>query len=331
MMMLCGGRQIPHRKIAAIPHTTAALTDRATAFDEGFGIHLETVAAHVNQDAETRDYYDHRQLRFADLTPRGEYYRQVADLLTYSQNLSRYFEVRENYFAFESAWQEPDYLRVQLEKSRDFATLRNANQLLQSEGFAATVFFYLRDRQAKVLNALAEMFATKPFTGGQPWLLHFISTYAKLYPDEAAAVHDVLLDLSHGVFVDPGAAGLWKQQYLAALRLDVKGLNLGGIAEARKRWRELAKDPAAIYSRLGPQIPCRVKGVTVLIAVFGRKMPVGFDVNTVQKAVIGIVPGITPKEIDSWALARDSAPFKNADDFRSRSGLSASSLEALQF
>src|SRR6266508_4308910 len=38
LSMLNGGRQVPKREIASISHTTAALTDRGTAFDEGFAI-----------------------------------------------------------------------------------------------------------------------------------------------------------------------------------------------------------------------------------------------------------------------------------------------------
>src|ERR1035438_6993454 len=39
MEMLAGGRQLDGKDIASIPHTTAALTDRTTAFSEGYAIH----------------------------------------------------------------------------------------------------------------------------------------------------------------------------------------------------------------------------------------------------------------------------------------------------
>jgi hypothetical protein len=35
LSMLAGGREVPKREIAAIPHTVAALSDRGTAFDRG--------------------------------------------------------------------------------------------------------------------------------------------------------------------------------------------------------------------------------------------------------------------------------------------------------
>jgi len=40
LMMLIGDREVPARQIASIPHSTASLSDRTTAFSEGFAIHL---------------------------------------------------------------------------------------------------------------------------------------------------------------------------------------------------------------------------------------------------------------------------------------------------
>ena len=47
MAMLAGGRQLDGKQVTAIPHTTAALSDRSTAFNEGYAIHLETLEAHI--------------------------------------------------------------------------------------------------------------------------------------------------------------------------------------------------------------------------------------------------------------------------------------------
>ncbi|HSE42903.1 MAG TPA: hypothetical protein VLH08_19230, partial [Acidobacteriota bacterium] len=63
LAILNGGKKIPQLGIASIPHTTAALTDRGTAFDEGFAIHLETLAAHYLNDPEIRSRYDHQSFQ----------------------------------------------------------------------------------------------------------------------------------------------------------------------------------------------------------------------------------------------------------------------------
>ena len=193
LSMLNGGKGIPSRSIASIPHTTAALTDRGTAFDEGFAIHLETLVAHIGADSVLRDRYDHSRFLFGAAGQRqSEYYRQSMDLLSFSQTRTRYYEVRENTFAFAPAFKGPDYLRVQLEKSRDFTELRDANQLLQSEGFYATFFFsflvrgikaptadIIRDRQEQMLATLAEIFRSRPSEADSPYPLHFVDTFLR--------------------------------------------------------------------------------------------------------------------------------------------------------
>ena len=142
-------------------------------------------------------------------------------------------------------------MRVQPDKSRDFATLRDANQLLQSEGFYATFFFSLmvrgasaptedviRDRQDRLLATLAEMFRSQPVDADSPFLSHFVETFMQSYPADAGELVDVLLDLSHGVFVDPRAATMWREQYLGALRFDLAERNNERINNARSEWKE---------------------------------------------------------------------------------------------
>ena len=117
--MLAGGRQLDGREVPSIPHSTAALSDRTTAFSEGYAIHLETLAAHLARGADLRRRRYHEAAGFGDAPYReSEYYRAAADLTTHSQDQARYFDVRENHFAFESALRGPDYLRVQLERAR---------------------------------------------------------------------------------------------------------------------------------------------------------------------------------------------------------------------
>src|SRR5580704_12794512 len=99
------------------------------------------------------------------------------------------------------------------------------------------------------MNALAEMVATPTFGEESPHLLHFVESYGKLYPDEASQAMDVLLDLSHGVFVESIAAKRWRELYAAALRLDMEHLGLEEIKEVRARWKKLAGDSKILYSQ----------------------------------------------------------------------------------
>ncbi len=346
LAMLAGGREIPKREMAAIPHTVAALTDRGTAFDEGFAISLETLAGHFSGAPEVRKQYRHEQFLVGPQAKmRAEYYRPSADLLTFAQTFARYGEVRDNAFAFAPAFTGPDYLRVQMEKARDCASLRDADQLLASEGFTASFFFTLlvrgekppgedgvRARENAVMTALAKTLGSDAQSPDAPLLLEFVEGYGRLYPAEWREVVDVLLDLSRGVFVDPDAAAMWRAHYLAALGLDLAHLGRDRIEGARERWRsEVMANPKVLHSRLGPPLRCEITGRSVKLVGMGSERPLSFDVNTVEEGVMRMIPGITEAEVVSWSAQRAKAPFTGVEDFKTRSVLSPASLASFTF
>ncbi len=345
MEMLAGGRQLDGKEISSIPHSTATLSDRTTAFSEGYAIHLETLAAHLNHDRSARQRYHRELVLFGDAPFReAEYFHHSADLASFSQNVARYLDVRDNNFSFESAFQGPEYLRVQLEKTRDFATVRDANQLLQSEGFYASFFFLfvvrgrakpaesvLAEREQQILRAMQAVFSSSSSDSSRPWLLDLVAEYVKLFPDQKAAIVDSLNDLSHGVFVDPSAAALWREHYLATLRLDQQKMNIQAINGARKKWRvQVLENPKILYSRLGPEIPCAVPGTKVRLEAFGEDALVRFDLNTAPAAILRLIPGITDAEVAGWGAQRNERPFRSVDDFRSRGFLRQSVLDAVK-
>ena len=340
LAILNGGKKIPQLGIVSIPHTTAALTDRGTAFDEGFAIHLETLAAHYLNDPDIRSRYDHQNFQAGVPSMLGEYHRIAGDLLSYSQTSTRYIEVRENYFAFAPAFKGPDYFRVQLEKPRDFTTLRDANQLLQSEGFHASFFFthmvrgshpayddVISGRQTKMLEVLAAVLSEKN-DGHTPFLLSFVENYLSKFPDEGKEVMDVFLDLCHGVFVDKNAAKLWRDHYLGALHLDIAEKENKPIETARAQWRtQVIADPKILYSLLGPQVAVKIPEQSILLIGFEESAPLAFDINTVDEGIIQMVPEITAEQKQSWINQRTIKAFSDFEDFKKRSGLDQKVLQ----
>jgi len=335
MSMLLGGKQLPRSDVTSIPHSTAMLSDRATAFAEGWAIHLETLAAHLTTDAAQRRKYHRAGVTFGgDFYVRDEYFRPATDLTSYAQNVSRYVDVRENIFAFDTAFKGPDYLRVQLEKSRDFASLRNPNQLLASEGFHASFFFLflirgdqapsetvIAARHKRMLGAMQSMGRRVKMEPGVPWLIEFLTDYIQLFPDEKAEVIGAFHDLTHGVFVDPEAAALWRKHYLAALKLDLGALSINPIRETRKRWLDaVAADVSVLRSRLGPEVPCHVSKVQVKIEAFGDAEPLLFDINTAPEGILRLVPGLPEKSIERWLSVREKKPFASLDELRKEVG-----------
>lgn len=154
----------------------------------------------------------------------------------------------------------------------------------------------------------------------------------KLFPEEKAAIVDALNDTSHGVFLDPAAAWLWKGHYLAALRLDPDKMNLPGLRAARQHWRDQAlADPSALLVRLGPELPCELHPAKVRIVILDEENPVRFDLNTVQPGILRLIPGVSETEIAALLAARGRRPFTGRDDFQARAGLLPATLAALKF
>ena len=331
LYILAGGQVVPRRKLIPIEHSTAALTDRGTAFDEGFAIHLETVMAQTGTEAWFVNQYRHGQMLFG-VGPgmRNEYYRPSLDLLTFSQTVGRYVLVRDNHFGFEPAYGGPDYFRVQLDPSCDFAALRSADALLQSEGFYASFFFGLvmrgsgipdsatiRLRERQTLVALADLFGSEEVKPDTPYLLRFLASFSRRFPADVPAIDDVFLDLTHGVFVDPDAEAVWRAQYAASIRADLAGLGRDSLNARRARWRELLRaNPQVVYSRLGPQLRCEVVGVPV--RMFGEASPLSFDANTVPAGVLRLVPGLTESGIAGWLRECAKHPFASGSDLARR-------------
>jgi hypothetical protein len=253
--------------------------------------------------------------------------------------------VRDNHFAFAPACRAPDYLRVQLDKSRDFATLRDANQLLQCEGFHASFFFgylmrgpalpdadTLSRRYDRLLRTIRQMLADGTQDADTPYLVALVTTYLALYPDDAAEVVDVFNDLSHGVFVDTAAPVLWREFYDTALCLDLERVPKDRINAARQQWREaVLANPVVLLERLGPQLACTVPAQRVVLVALRRASPLRFDLNTVEEGVIRLIAGINDEETQCWLRARQTRPFADAEDFRTRVALRDTVLNELRF
>ena len=327
------GVPLPRRKLASITHTTAALTDRTTAFTEGFATSLETLLVHLSDEEDMKNKYRHEQMLFGTWPGLlSEYYRQSRDLITFAQSVGRYEGVRDNRFAFTTAVTAPDYLRVQLEHARDYSRLRNPNQLLQSEGFYATFFFafigrglgrpsipVVKARLREVLEALSLVLASDGLTSETPYLLDVVDALGRTPSTSPSEALDVLLDLSHGAFMDPRASDVWRRHYLAALHLDLNGTGRVGIEELRQEWRERAlNDPETLARLLGPQIRCVVPSVTIELDALGMSDPLSFDANTVQDPILRLVPGMAGPIAERWLVARNRQPFINQVDLWNR-------------
>ncbi|MDD2715030.1 MAG: hypothetical protein PHW04_03935 [Candidatus Wallbacteria bacterium] len=128
-------------------HTTPALTDFLIAFIEGWGDHFEPQIAALTQNEKLRSYAGF------DLHTGREYFTYLDDLGSLSQNLKRHSWVKANLFAFSRRTELADRLGTK-DLKRNFAfnwtgsdfdstRLKNAQQMLSSEGFCACIFYRL--------------------------------------------------------------------------------------------------------------------------------------------------------------------------------------------
>jgi len=312
--------------VAPIPHSTAAVTDRRTAFNEGWAIHLEAVNAQCGTDPDTRARYDRTALQHGPVEPwnRSEYYAAAADLRSYSQNFARYWMVRDGLFAFEPAT-GGDYLRVQLDPARDRRELRSGGAMLASEGFVASVFFHLalRDGCAPP-DELAHRY--------RPLLEALRNAESTRSPLDVAPIADVafemgnpglrvFLDLSRGATMDAGAGALWRRFYDGALAIDRAGEQaLVADIEARRRsWeRDAAARPEALIRAVGPVVVAQAPGREVGLKAFGQTRPMSFDLNAAGPPLLRLVPGLTEAQVQGIVAARAEAPFASLDDFAER-------------
>lgn len=319
--------------VAPIPHSTAAITDRRTALNEGFAIHLETVNAHCGRDVETTAFYGRRKLGYGPQPGLGaEFYGPVRDLLSYAQTFARYQMVRDGLYAFEVAPATQDYLRVQLDPARDLRTLRDPGSLMASEGFVASFFFHLVagdecPRGHALASRYQPIFAAMRAAETTPGDLDHVPLVdiiaALLARDRALGQHaiEVFLDLSHGVTMDADAPEIWAKLFDVALHVDIPGLRslMADIDERRASWREQAlADVSTLARRVGPVVVVEVPGVTVELAIMGQKALLWLDINAAGAPLLRLVPGITEDQIRALLAERARAPFQSVADLWQR-------------
>lgn len=328
------------------PHTTFAVTDRRTALSEGFASHFETLWGHFGKDPAARAYYDHDAPGFGpEAGFEAEAYFPVRDLLTYSQGWSRYQAVRDGLPAFRGHVAPDNYLRSQLSPMRDLASLKNAGQMLASEGVVAGFCFrWVADRAATL--------GARPHAGlDQPGLLRAEGELLKALrvahdregtdasvldvvrgiEDDAARAKAIAIwvDLTRGVTADASLAARWKALYGAAEAMDVAKVQEAAKALEGARKAIVAAaiaDPTTLAKAVGPVLPVRAGRKALRLKGLGETFPLEFDLNAAGEAEWAAVPGV-PAKIRQHALAQAAkGPFRGFQDFRDRTGLDLARL-----
>ncbi len=308
-------------------HTTPAVTDRGTAFDEGFAIHLETLYSERASDPDRRMHYDNRAPVFGERSPHR--FGPLDDLRTLSQTRQRFVAVRDNRFAHPAAHQGDDLLRHAVDPERDLSRLRNASQLLACEGFVATVFYRLVTAPAAgpaladldhgpLLEAMAAVFNGGLGGEDHTWLIHTVDLLKRTQPDALA----IFVDLSRGATISSEVVAVWPELYAAALSVDIRGygeLQQAASAKLDGWMTALETGDATLEDAVGREVWAVVEGVTVRPQMIPEDVPLSVDLNAADRAELGAIPGADAAWVDRVMAARLDAPFESIEDLLERS------------
>ncbi len=132
---------------ARFVHTAPAVTDYLTAYIEGWGIHFETMMVEATQSDQARSLYT------LDHVKDNAYFIHIQDLMGIAHKSKRYSWVKGNLFAFQRAYKPynagtaealiKNYVYNWMNSDHDSGKIKNAQQMLSSEGVAATFFYRL--------------------------------------------------------------------------------------------------------------------------------------------------------------------------------------------
>ena len=355
---------MPHRASSAM-HFVTVRTDAWYAFTEGFGEHFQPVG--LDHPPGTRPS-EPRAASALESERRwyGRFAREEADGCVICPANLRFLRwqgpgeqrlrdaaVRANRFVYEVAM-PPSLVgdgrpSFEARMYRDVmpptpgGALKNASQMMESEGVIATLFyrlatdrrlqqsyrepaFYegflepdeiagLRDQGPSAViepaaNVYLKMFDVmhRSFTWGNWPALAFVSAYARRFPDEAPAVYDIFLDVTRGVTVDRAAAARHRDAgYLAGLR---DGLLAGDLA---------------IDAAQPPPLWLESPGLEFGLGLF-RYFPVPssftLDLNAADEADLRSVPHVSAALAGAVIRAREAkGGFAGVNDLSSVNGM----------
>jgi DNA uptake protein ComE-like DNA-binding protein len=327
------------------PHHSFSITDQQTAFDEGWATHFQPLVRRLTRN---------ERLRSLD---QGVETRTFVPL--WMHHLDRHYRVegvRQNLFVHRAvAWPGAGDAveRRELSTMFDCARLKNASQMLASEGVLATFFFRqlgpgaggaeaLRARYEPMFRAFRALGAQKP-TVATPLLPAVARLLAAQSPVDGKRFIKVLVETSYGALTSPALAAQAERLGQAGRFGDADAF-VPLLQAARKAMAaevEAAQaSPAVLESQIGPALwllPPTPRGAATGpggAPGAGRgNAPVTVrtvDLNTAEREQLMTLPGVSAAVADRALASRDKdGYFTSAADFARRAGLKAAPLQAM--
>lgn len=310
-------------------HQAVAVTDRVTAFDEGYAEHFQPMVRETTLNPSVR-----RWMTGAGANDLNQFWLSNADMNLRTDGVKRNLFIHARYFP--EIADVYDNL-VAADTSAVFATdrLRNPQEMLASEGVVATLFYRFvnddqlrqsyRDRafyqrfipdlagepadavspEENVNLKIMEAFKAMPNADGKAPLTRFFNAYARLFPEDAARVRLLFIATTWGAATSRPLAD-------AFVRAAERG-HLGDHAglDSEKPFERLAAVAAdtsiALDAEVGPELWLTNPDFLIKTAPWEpeRTEPLAADLNTASAAELRALFGFSRDSAASILAARD--------------------------
>lgn len=321
------------------PHHSFSVTDYPTAFDEGFGTHMQGLA---------RRFTRNPRLQAQDLGLENK--ALVNYWLSNVDRTLRIDGVRRNLFVQAQITLPGDaaaLARRDLSSLFDPGRLKNGQQMLSCEGVLATLFHRwlvpgegdeaaLVQRYSAFFTLAAALNRDKP--GADVPLFPALLEHAlRAAPaDEAARLIGLYVDTTYGASADAGIAHQVEALAAVGNSGDIEAFvpALKASRESLAKLRESAlQSPAVLRAALGPELWLAAGGDQRGKAPRKDAEDSSFvNLNTAELEHLLLLPGLDEAQArQALQSRRDEGPFRDLADFVARSGVKdAGALEAAQ-
>ena len=306
-----------------VPHSSLAITDYPTAFDEGFAIHFQALARELTRNP---------RLRLEDAgfaaKPFVPYWKDALD------RTLRIRGVRDNLFVQRQLPWPAHLLAVSPDATTLFdpGELKNGQQMMASEGVIATLFYHLldqpsprtavlRSRYTDLMRTLRAVNASAPDPGTAVFL-RLVQEHIRLFPERRSAWLSTVIGMTYGATVDAHLARASGELALLGRAGDAEAF-AARLAPARKALtacvEAVARDPNRLSAALGPEL-----WTAAAEASAADPAPAAVNLNSAERSSLILWLKLDASTADR-ALASRAAegPFKDLADFARRAGLTA--------
>lgn len=316
-------------------HSVLTVTDPVTAFDEGFGIQMQPLAARLSATSGFRARVEGRSRPSAAdvwLSRRETWLRETA--------------VPHNDFVFEVVPPGADgdmyarWLAGETSLPADPCHLKSGNAMMASEGVAAAVLYQLLSSGANakaVEHRYAQLVTVLARIGkwpGQAPVVALVRKWGEAFPADKSEVNRLFLDLTYGATASVAA-------HDEAERLSCLGArgSLATFVPALKAYRGTITTLAArvtdgqtdIDAALGPSLWLADPAIRIAVQPWSdeRELPLVVDLNTASEPALSLLLGdrlLASRLID----ARSHGAFASLEDASRRAALSRTQAALLQ-